>query len=64
MAFSSAINVLDIISGCLKVTSSIVALRDEDVVVYTTLKRLVEWDWWTLAQVSRMKDRVGEKCLP
>jgi hypothetical protein len=52
MAFSSAIDVLDIISSCLKVTGSIVALGNEDVVVDTTLKRLIKRDWWALDQVS------------
>lgn len=27
--------------------SSIIALRDEDIVILSTLERLVEWDWWT-----------------
>lgn len=25
----------------------VVALGDEDVVIYTRLQRLVEWNWWT-----------------
>lgn len=52
MTLSSAVDVLDIISSCLKVTSSIVALGNEDAVVDTTLQRLIERNWWALVQVS------------
>jgi hypothetical protein len=29
-------------------TSSVVALRNEDVVIDTALQWFVQWDWWTL----------------
>jgi len=46
------VNVLNIICGRLKVTGRIVALGDEDVVVHTALKWLVQRNWRTLNNFS------------
>ncbi len=48
MALCPAIDILDIICGGLEVAGCIVALGDEDVVVHTALKWLVQRDWGTL----------------
>lgn len=48
MALSPTVNILDIIGGGLEVAGGVVALGDEDVVVYAALEGLVKWNWWTL----------------
>ncbi len=50
MALCPAINILDIICGGLEVAGCIIALGDEDVVVHTALKWLVQRDWGTLTR--------------
>jgi hypothetical protein len=42
VALGPAVDVLDIVSGGLKVTGGVVALGDEDVVIDAALQRLVE----------------------
>ena len=48
VALCPTVDILDIIRCGLKVTGCIVALGDEDVVVHTALKWLVQRDWGTL----------------
>ena len=48
LALCPTIDILDIICGGLEVAGCIVALGDEDVVVHTALKWLVQRDWGTL----------------
>ena len=40
----AAVDILDVVGGCLEVAGSIVALGDEDVVLGAVLKRLVDGD--------------------
>lgn len=49
VALCSAIDILDVVGGGLKVAGGIIAFGDEDVVIDTTLEWLVEWDWWSLS---------------
>jgi hypothetical protein len=44
LASAAAINVLDIVGRCLKVTSSVIALGDEDVVILAIFKGFVDGD--------------------
>jgi len=46
VAFSPTIDILHIICGSFEVTGSVVALRDKDIVIHTTLEWLVQWNWW------------------
>jgi hypothetical protein len=48
LASGAAVDVLDIISGGLEVAGGIVALGNEDVVLGTILKRLVDGNRWAL----------------
>jgi hypothetical protein len=48
LASGAAVDILDVVCGCLEVASSIIALGDEDVVLGTILKRLVDRDRGTL----------------
>jgi hypothetical protein len=48
MSLSPTVDIFNIISGRLEMTSSVVALRNEDVVIDTALQWFVQWDWWTL----------------
>jgi hypothetical protein len=41
------VNVLNVISGGLKVAGCIVALAQEDAILLSTFQWLVNWDWWT-----------------
>jgi hypothetical protein len=42
MALSSAIDISNIICSSLEMTSSVVALRDEDIIINSAFQRLVE----------------------
>lgn len=55
LASGTAVDVLDIISGCLEVAGGIVALRDEKVVLGSILERLVNGN--RSALVSRLRQR-------
>lgn len=48
MTFSSTVYILHVIRRCLKMTCCIVTLGDKDIVIHSTLQRLVKRDGWTL----------------
>ena len=52
LAGGAAVDVLDVVGGSLEVAGGIVALGDEDVVLGTILKRLVDGNRGTLEIVS------------
>jgi hypothetical protein len=54
MALSTAVDILHIVGRCLKMTSCIITLGYEDVIVYTALQRLIQRDWWALKIISNM----------
>jgi len=54
VSLSSAINILHVIRGSLKMTCCIVALGNEDVVIDTTLKWLIKWNWRSLCDIIMM----------
>lgn len=48
MALGPTVDILDVICCGLEVAGCVIAFGDEDVVVHTALKRLVQWNWGTL----------------
>jgi hypothetical protein len=56
MTFCPTVDILDIICGGLKVAGCVVALGDEDIVVHTALKWLIQWDWGTLRMSADLED--------
>ncbi len=55
MALCPTVDIPDVICGGLKVTGCIVALGDEDVVVHTALKWLVQRDWGALTRSADLE---------
>lgn len=48
VTFSPTVYILYVICCCLKMTCCIVTLGDKDIIVHSTLQRLVKGDGWTL----------------
>jgi hypothetical protein len=48
MALGPTVDILDVICCGLEVAGCVVTFGDEDVVIHTALKRLVQWNWGTL----------------
>lgn len=62
MAFSPAVDILDIICCSLEMTCCIIALGDEYIIVNTALQWLIERNWWPHELLLDSSETLKARC--
>jgi hypothetical protein len=62
MALSPAVNILDIICRRLEMAGRVIALGDVNIIVDTTLQRLVDWNWWAHELLLDSSESLEARC--